>query len=151
MTTNFFQKVMALLKRFRLMSSFAFNDSIFPGWLALIAASELMLASGDAAGAIGLLEPALRRMPPDVGLLNSLAVLYVHESRFGEALRLLLTAESVRPHDPVTLLNLGVCREAIGDRQGAIAAYRKSLLGQPDLVRAREFLNRVGATRAAVP
>jgi tetratricopeptide (TPR) repeat protein len=110
---------------------------------AFVAAAELMMARGESAGAIALLEPALKRTPRDVQLLNSLAILYVDRMRLREAAALLATAVEVNPEDPLSWLNLGVSREASGDRPGAIAAYRTSLAIQPDLPRARQFLDRI--------
>lgn len=110
---------------------------------AYVSASELMLGRGEAQSAIALLEPAVKRMPRDIKLLNTLAVAYVEQNRVDEALRLLSTAVTIHPDDPLSWLNYGVCLEAKGDAQGAIAAYRRSIALQPDLARARQFLQRL--------
>ena len=87
--------------------------------------------------------PALIRMPNDPALLNSLAVLYAGKPRFDDALRLLFNAVKVSPNDPLSRLNPGVCLEAKGDWNGAIAAYKRSLVLQPDSARARDDLERL--------
>jgi Flp pilus assembly protein TadD len=107
------------------------------------AVSTLLLNRGEPAKAISLLEPALSRLPDETSLLNSLSVLYARMQRFDDALRLLARATRVNPDEPLSWLNLGVSLEAKGDRKGAEAAYRRALVLQPDLARAREYLNRV--------
>jgi Flp pilus assembly protein TadD len=107
------------------------------------AASTLLLNRGEPEKAIALLEPALSRLPGDTSLLNSLAVLYARMERYDDALRLLSRATQVNPDEPLTWLNLGVSLEAKGDRKGAEAAYRQTLVLQPDFARAREYLYRV--------
>jgi Flp pilus assembly protein TadD len=108
-----------------------------------VLAAELLMASGDVDAASALVEPALSRMPNDSSLLNTLATLYAGKARFDIALRLLSTAVQVSGSDPLSWLNLGVVREASGDRAGAIAAYQRSLVLQPDLERARVYLGRL--------
>jgi predicted CXXCH cytochrome family protein len=108
-----------------------------------VVAAELLLARGQADIAIALVAPALARVPNDPALLNTLATLYASIQRFDDALRLLSRAVEIAPGDPLSWLNLGVAREAIGDRAGAIAAYRRSLATQPDLERARAYLARL--------
>jgi predicted CXXCH cytochrome family protein len=112
-----------------------------------VAASELMLATGGIDASIALLRPALLRMPKNAAILNSLAIVYSSNGRFDEALPLLTKAVELSPDDPLSWLNLGVCREAKGDLKGAARDYRRSLVLQPDFVRAREYLKRVGARK----
>lgn len=114
---------------------------------AYVAAAELLMARGELDSAIALVRPALIRMPDDPALLNSLAVLYAGKQRFDDALRLLSKAVTVSPNDPLSWLNLGVCLEAKGDRNGAIAAYQRSLVLQPDSARARDYLERLSPER----
>lgn len=109
----------------------------------LVAAAELLLAQGDADGAAALLTPALRSQPDDTRLLNGLAIANVARMRIGEAAALLTRAVTLRAEEPLSWLNLGVCREAGGDRDGAAEAYRTALRLQPELTRARQFLDRV--------
>ncbi len=110
---------------------------------AYVPMAELMVGNGEARNAVALLEPAHKRMPRDVKLLNSLAIAYVQENRVDEAFQLLSTAVKIHPDDPVSWLNFGVSQEAKGNPQAAIAAYRRSIALQPDLVRARQFLQRL--------
>jgi Flp pilus assembly protein TadD len=110
---------------------------------AYVLAAELFMSRGDVDAAIGLVAPALSRMPNDSSLLNTLATLYAGTARFDIALRLLSTAVQVSGSDPLSWLNMGVAREATGDRAGAIAAYQRSLVLQPDLERARTYRARL--------
>ncbi|MEO8130537.1 MAG: tetratricopeptide repeat protein, partial [Bryobacteraceae bacterium] len=106
---------------------------------AYIAAAQLLPVDQ----AIALLEPATVRLPVHSGLLNSLAVLYSSKQRFDDALPLLTRAVQAEPEDPLSWLNLGVCLEAKGDRNGAMAAYRQTLTLDPGSVRAAAFLHRL--------
>ncbi len=86
---------------------------------------------------------ALARFPNDVPLLNTVAIAYAGQSRFDDALTLMERAVRLAPDDPVSWLNLGVCREAKGNVAGAIAAYKQALVAQPDLSQARTYLRRL--------
>ena len=86
---------------------------------------------------------ALTRFPNDVPLLNTIAIAFVGQSRFDDALTLMERAVRLAPDDPVSWLNLGVCKEAKGDVAGAIAAYQQALVVQPDLSQARTYLRRL--------
>ena len=112
----------------------------FPGDpRAYLSASQLMPREQ----AIGLLEPALVRMTEHTGLLNSLAVLYASKQRFDDALPLLSRAVQIEPENPLSWLNLGVCLEAKGDRDGASAAYRLTLTLDPGSSRGAAYLKRL--------
>ncbi len=63
---------------------------------------------------------------PDV--MARLAVAHYQLDEFSEAIRLLERL----PPDPGTLLNLGNCRQAIGDPAGAEACFRQALAKAPD-------------------
>lgn len=108
-----------------------------------IAASQLLMDRGEVDLAVQLMQPALARMPNDPALLNSLAVLYSSKQRFEDALPLLSKAVQAEPEDPLSWLNLGVCLEATGDRNGAAAAYQQTLALDPGSPRARIFLQRL--------
>jgi len=108
-----------------------------------VVAAEQLIALGEVDTAISLVAPALARVPNDPALLNTLATLYTYMQRFDDALRLLSKAVEISASDPLSWLNLGVVREAKGDRAGAISAYRRSLAIQPDLARARVYLARL--------
>jgi Flp pilus assembly protein TadD, contains TPR repeats len=109
---------------------------------AYVEAAQLIMAT-QPESAIALLEKALHGTPKNTAVLNSLAVAYSSKGRFDNALPLLTSAVEMSPDDPISWLNLGVCREAKGDLKGAAAAYQKSLALQPDLARARAYLARV--------
>ena len=111
---------------------------------ALVALSELLLARGSANEAVAMLEPALSEDPENTNLLNSLAVAYAFVERFSDALKLMEKAVAIDPDDPLSWLNLGVCRQQQGDSPGAVRAYRAAIRLQPDFTRARTYLNRLG-------
>ena len=98
-----------------------------------IASSELH----EPAEAVAMLQRAAQT--PDV--LNALANAYGSANRFDDALRALRQALKLDPESPTTHLNLGVCYQALGDAARARAAYREALRLQPDLERARRYLN----------
>jgi hypothetical protein len=105
--------------------------------------AELLIAHGQVDAAIALVAPALSRMPNDPSMLNTLATLYAGKARFDIAIRLLSNAVQLSANDPLSWLNLGVAREASGDRARAVEAYERSLVLQPDLERARACLDRL--------
>jgi Flp pilus assembly protein TadD len=107
---------------------------------AYVALAELLTGTGEA---VKLVEQALKQLPANTSLLNSLSVLYARQERFDDALGLLSKALQIDPDDPLSWLNLGVCLQAKRDGKGAEAAYRQALLLQPDLTRARNYLTLV--------
>ena len=60
-----------------------------------------------------------------------------------EAARLLDSAMQINPDEPLTWLNLGVARQALGQKSGAEAAYREAIRLQPDFTRARQYLDQL--------
>jgi hypothetical protein len=105
-----------------------------------VAMGELLLQADRAAEAIPLLETALGRGSRDVPMRNTLAVLYGSENRFSEAERLLEEALHINSDEPLTWLNVGVVRQALGQKERAKAAYREAIRLQPDFTRARQYL-----------
>jgi tetratricopeptide (TPR) repeat protein len=57
--------------------------------------------------------------------LNNLAALEIRGENYEEAVALLEMAVSSQPEYALPYLNLGIARENSGDREGALAAYRK--------------------------
>jgi predicted CXXCH cytochrome family protein len=110
---------------------------------ALTGLSELLLARGAAAESAQLIEPILSKDPNNRVLLNALAITYVGLGRFREALKLTERAVAADPDDPLSWLNLGVCRQQQGDLGGAAVAYQTALRLQPDFARAQVFLSRL--------
>ena len=108
-----------------------------------VAAAELLAGSGQLTQAVNLLKLAIRKLPEDTTILNALAVLYVSQERYGEALRVSSKAVAINGDDPVSWVNFGVCSEAMKNKKGAEAAYRQAVLLQPDLQRANDLLRRV--------
>jgi tetratricopeptide (TPR) repeat protein len=108
-----------------------------------VLAAEVLIDSNESHQAMALLAPALKKHPDDPSLLNTLAALQVGAGQFDNALRLVSRAVDVAGNDPLSWLNLGVVKEAKGDRAGAIAAYQQALVLQPDFERARSYLDRL--------
>jgi tetratricopeptide (TPR) repeat protein len=106
--------------------------------------AQTLISMGQSGRALATLQSAIRRLPRDIDLLNSLAVLHAQGSRFHEARPLLERALKVDSESPTTWLNYGVCLEAQDDAIGARRAYREALRLQPDLERARYLLRRLG-------
>jgi predicted CXXCH cytochrome family protein len=104
-----------------------------------VALGELLAGQGRLKEATELLESG----PDDVSVLNARSVLYARQNRFREATDAVSKALQINADDPVSWLNFGVCLQASGDKKGAEAAYRQALLLQPDLARARDYLNAV--------
>jgi tetratricopeptide (TPR) repeat protein len=110
---------------------------------AYAAAGELLIQIGKSAEAMTLLESAMREGSRDVGIRNTLAVLYGSRNRFPDALRLLEEALKLNPDEPLTWLNLGVASQALGQKNRAEAAYREAIRLQPEFTRARQYLDAV--------
>ena len=111
---------------------------------ALTELAEILLGKGEAAGAIQLLEGAQAGSSSDSTLLNGMAVAYGHAGRFPDAEPLLRRALELDEDLPLTWLNLGVCLQAQNRVKEAASAYREALRLQPDFVRARTYLERIG-------
>jgi serine/threonine protein kinase/Flp pilus assembly protein TadD len=80
--------------------------------------------------------------PSDFWANHSLArVLHESHSQPEEAIRYYTAALALRPHNPAACLCLGNALREIGDLDGAIAAYREALDGQPDFIMARQQLS----------
>ena len=101
-----------------------------------VATAELMMQLDQLDQAASLLETA----PRDSALRNTLAVLYGRRRQFAEAIAILEEAARLNPDDPLTWLNLGVCRQALGQKNRAAANYREAIRLQPDFERARLYL-----------
>jgi tetratricopeptide (TPR) repeat protein len=82
--------------------------------------------------------------PSDFWANHDLAnILQVHHFQFEEAIRYYTAALALRPHNPVACVNLGTALHVIGDLDGAIAALREAIDGQPDYVIAYVTLGRL--------
>ena len=101
-----------------------------------VAIGELLMQARRTAEAIRLLEMS----PLDVAARNALAVAYGSQNRFESADRLLEKTIQLNPDEPLTWLNLGVARQALGQKAQAEAAYREGIRLPPDLTRARQYL-----------
>ena len=112
---------------------------------AYVASAEILISQGKAGEAAEVLRHALDRMPDDVALLNAAAVAYVRQQDISAAMKLLSKAVSIDAGDAMTWLNLGVCLEARGDRQGAISAYTQSYTLDPALTRAKQRLQQLSS------
>jgi tetratricopeptide (TPR) repeat protein len=108
-----------------------------------VAMGELLMQLNRLEEAVRLLEPAERADKQNVDLRNTLAVLYGRQQRFREAAGMLEETIPLHAGEPLTWFNLAVCRQAMGDRGGAEAAYREAIRLRPDFARARLALERL--------
>jgi tetratricopeptide (TPR) repeat protein len=106
----------------------------------LVATGEILMQLGGIDEAVSLLESAILDAPRVSAFRNTLAVLYGRKERFAEAIKILEEARQIDADDPVTWLNLGVCRQALGQKSQAAACYREAIRLQPDFTRARQYL-----------
>lgn len=107
---------------------------------ALASLGEALMRFGKPAEALPVLQRARKADPGNVVVLNALAVYEATRGRLPAAMRLLETARAADPDHPLTWINIGVTREALGDRTGAEAAYREAIRHQPDSSGARRRL-----------
>jgi tetratricopeptide (TPR) repeat protein len=70
-------------------------------------------------------QQALDKDPKYVEALNNLAAIEIRERNFQGAIRYLQQAVQIDPAYPLAYLNLGVAHENSGDREAALAAYRR--------------------------
>ncbi len=107
---------------------------------AYVASADILMSRGKADAATEVLGHGLDRIPDDITLLNAAAVAYVRQQDISAAMKLLSRAVSIDANDAMSWLNLAVCLEAQGDRQGAINAYTQSYALDPALTRAKRRL-----------
>lgn len=132
----------------RALSSFQRAQQLAPeDERSYIGSAQLLMAQDRVDAAVALLRSGLDRMPESTALLNAAAIAYVRKQQFKTALPLVSKAVSVDSNDPLSWLNLGVCLEANGDRDGAINAYRRSYVLDPASNQAKEYLQRLTANK----
>ncbi|MGQ9865880.1 MAG: tetratricopeptide repeat protein [Pseudanabaenaceae cyanobacterium] len=114
----------------------------------------LLQQTGDRAGAIAQLQAGLAQFPTDPDLLTNLGGLFTEEDRAAAALPLLEQAVAIAPNFALAHSNLGTARMALGDREGAIAAWQTASRCDPRLVAPYRNLARAyqvqGQTEAAI-
>jgi Putative Zn-dependent protease, contains TPR repeats len=110
---------------------------------ALVIGAELRLDRGAAGEARALLERALLHEPGRLDALLGLAAADFAEGRALDAEARLAEILRVQPRYAGVYRVRGEHLERIGDRQGAVRAYRQALAVQPDDRRAREGLRRL--------
>lgn len=93
---------------------------------ALLLQGDLLLAQGDAAGAIARYEAAYRRSPTADALLK-LAGAYLAAGRLDDARRRYEDATRVFPYRAEGHLGLGDVLLRLGERERALASYRQAL------------------------
>lgn len=95
---------------------------------------------GDVAGAERLLDQALRRLPPDAGILLEKARCRIDNNAHAEALPYLEQAVRLAPAYAEVHSFLGLVRRRIGDKAGAVAEFESALALDPTDVMAMNGL-----------
>lgn len=98
-----------------------------------------LLTSGDAAGAVALLEPVRERPTPPPQLLALLATSYIEADRPDDALAILGPLAEGQDAGPAVLYNAGRAALAAGDAERGAAYLQRSLDLQPNTPAAREL------------
>ena len=108
--------------------------------LVLIERSLELLAAGDAAGAVALLEPLRQRTsPPPPRLIALLGVSYLEAGRPADALAVLAILADDQAADPGVLYNAGRAALGAGDVERAAAYLERSVELEPGTPAAREL------------
>ena len=100
---------------------------------------KALLKQQDYAGAVEMLETALRKEPKNPDILVDLAEALYHQDELGEAERYLEQARSLDPGNTEAILLVGLVHEKRGDTDAAIEAYR-SYAQMSRLGRARKII-----------
>lgn len=107
--------------------------------VALVEQAVELLTSGDAAGAVALLEPVRQRSAPPRQLLALLGTSYLEAGRADDALALLAPLAEGEGTDPAVLYNAGRAALAAGDLERGESFLERSLALQPNTPAAREL------------
>jgi Flp pilus assembly protein TadD len=107
--------------------------------VALVEQAVGLLTSGDAAGAVALLEPVRQRSAPPRQLLALLGTSYLEAGRADDALALLAPLAEGEGTDPAVLYNAGRAALAAGDLERGESFLERSLALQPNTPAAREL------------
>lgn len=96
----------------------------------------------DTAGAITIIEDALKRYPSDARLLNDVGVLYMSRGDNKKSIEYLLQASKIIQSDPDIYLNLAHAFLQNGEKRRAAAALRLAIQLKPDFEVAKELLKK---------
>ena len=110
---------------------------------------RLFHVQGDTIRAIDAYRHAVVLHDRDVWAMNNLAVLFIEQGRYEDALRPLARAVGLRDDIPVFHNNLGMAMEGVGRVRRAREAFRSALLLDPAYNRALVNLERVGVRVAS--
>lgn len=99
-----------------------------------------MLESGDAAGAVGILEDVTRYEPQNWRAFAHLGVAYARCHRYETAIGALKHACELNPAAANLFYNLGQAYEAAGVPEEAAYAYEQALQVRPDYLIAQNAL-----------
>jgi eukaryotic-like serine/threonine-protein kinase len=102
--------------------------------------AQRLVAEGDAAQAISVLEAGLKLDPKDETLLNQLAYAQADAGNLQAALEADDQYMAVRPNDPNPLDSRGDILYALNHDDEAVAAYRKVIELKPDFVGGYDYL-----------
>src|SRR5450755_3445143 len=93
-----------------------------------------MLQSGDAAGAVRILEDVTQREPKNVRALRVLGAAYIRTKDYDKAINVLGQSLQIEPNAPAALYNTGVAYALKGDKDAAFPWLQKAkATGQLDM------------------
>ena len=93
-----------------------------------------MLQSGDAAGAVRILEDVTQREPKNVRAWRVLGAAYIRTKDYDKAINVLGQSLQIEPNSPVALYNTGVAYALNGDKDAAFTWLQKAkATGQLDM------------------
>lgn len=78
----------------------------------------------------------------DVGILNSMGLVFIKQSRYEEGIKRYKLALGIEQNNPKVLFNLGHAFERLGQYQQARSYFNRSLISDPDFDKARRGLER---------
>jgi tetratricopeptide (TPR) repeat protein len=116
--------------------------------------AERLLRAGMHSKAMTELSRAAELMPSDAGVLNDVGSACLFAKRPREASEYLRRSVDIRPNAPHSHFNLGLALEDLGDREGALEAYRNAVFYHSEfpeaLGRLADILWELGKRREAV-
>ena len=111
--------------------------------------SEVLRRTGDAPGAVTVLDAGLREHPDTFELHNARGVSLQYAGRTDEAIAAFRRALALNPNDADTNFNLADVLFGLGRREEAVPYFKQSLVQQPTYARSLTFLalHEMGAGR----
>jgi predicted Zn-dependent protease len=107
----------------------------------VIAQAWAQLRAKNPAAAEALMRPLLARDPDDHHAAEALAQALLEQSKPKEAIRYIEQIVRKRPKRAAYRILLGDARQALGDQDGAVAAWQAALKWEPDNAEAKRRLH----------